>query len=88
MGSVVFAKSPGPADQHKSIRLSSLIHDLFVGLEYLGAFAFKPPRVEKSLRELSRGRAFPEALVGEASVNVKYQKTGKTSWTTSCFENL
>ena len=84
----MFAKSPGPTDQRKSIRLSILVHDLFVGLVYLGAFAFKPPRVEKSLRELSRVRAFPVALVGGASVNVKYQKTGKTSWTTSCFENL
>lgn len=30
MGSVVFAKSPGPTDQRKSIRLSSLVHDLFL----------------------------------------------------------
>ena len=70
---MVFAKSPEPSDQCKLIRLAqawSMISS-FVGLVCLGAFAFKPPRVEKSLRELSRGSF--EALVGGASVSVKYQ---------------
>lgn len=88
-GDIVFAKSsvPSPDQQSGNQTCSNQVQDLFIcGIRTLGASVFKQLRVEKCLRELSRGHF--KALVGGAPVGVKYQKTGKTSWTAYCSENL
>lgn len=59
----------------------------FVGLVHFGKIRLQATKGrEKSLRELSIGNF--EAYVRKASVSIKHQETGKTSWTTYCSESL
>ena len=84
LGSVVFGKSPGPTDQRKPIGLSSLVHDLSLcGISVFGSVCLRATECSGKSE-----KTFQRLLCGGAPVKVKYQKTGKTSWTTSCFENL
>lgn len=93
VGDTVFAKNSVPSSNQQQVHqtCANPVHDLFIsGISTFGSFCHQMTKSGEKSEGISQ-RQFGgnlKALVGGVSVGVKYQKTGKTSWTTSCPENL